>query len=65
MTQSKREKLIAFIKAKDTTYNYNGVNFKFYSDRDLLTLKKRIEWLRGKKRWSVTRGGGMQASAAA
>jgi hypothetical protein len=43
MTYIAREKLIEFIKANDRNYNYSAVNFKFYSDRDLIALKKKLE----------------------
>jgi hypothetical protein len=43
MTEEERKIVIEFIKANDSTYNYNAVNFKFYSDNDLLILKKRID----------------------
>ncbi|HXB40333.1 MAG TPA: hypothetical protein VNZ49_07300 [Bacteroidia bacterium] len=39
----KREELIEYIKQNDRTYNYNAVNFKYYSDKDLAILKKRID----------------------
>lgn len=43
MTEKERQNIIEFIKANDSTYNYNAVNFKYYSDLDLLVLKKRLE----------------------
>ena len=43
MTKKEREYLIAFIQANDNTYDYNAVNFKYYSDMDLLVLKARLE----------------------
>lgn len=43
MTEKEREKIIEFIKENDNTYNYTSVNFKFYSDKDLIVLKKNIE----------------------
>jgi hypothetical protein len=42
MTEELRKELIEFIKANDSTYNYNAVNFKYYSDKDLLVLKERL-----------------------
>ena len=43
MTHVAREKLIQFIKVNDITYNYSAVDFNYYSDGDLLALKKRLE----------------------
>ncbi len=38
-----RDELIAFIKEHDKTYDYEAVNFKFYSDEDLQRLKEKID----------------------
>lgn len=43
MTLEERERLIAFIKANDHTYNYNCVNFRYYSNFDLLIRKGKLE----------------------
>jgi hypothetical protein len=43
MTPEERETLIEYIKENDSTYNYNAVNFKYYTDEDLLVLKKRLD----------------------
>ena len=43
MTTKERDYLIAFIQSNDHTYDYNAVNFKYYSDMDLLVLKARLE----------------------
>jgi hypothetical protein len=43
MTHQERQHLIDFIKANDTTYDYSAVNFRYYSDEELLALKNRIE----------------------
>jgi hypothetical protein len=43
MTKKEREAIIEYIKANDSTYNYNAVNFKYYSDEDLLILKGRLD----------------------
>lgn len=43
MTKKERQYLIAFIQANDSTYDYNAVNFKYYSDMDLLVLKAKLE----------------------
>lgn len=43
MNQKEREELIEFIKTYDSTYNYNAVDFRYYSDKDLLVLKKRLD----------------------
>ena len=43
MKEEERQRMIEYIKANDCTYNYNAVNFKYYSDKDLLVLKKRLE----------------------
>lgn len=43
MSKKEREYLIAFIQANDSTYDYNEVDFKYYSDMDLLVLKARLE----------------------
>jgi hypothetical protein len=37
-----REELIEFIKVNDRNYNYNKVDFKFYSDEELQMIYKRI-----------------------
>jgi hypothetical protein len=42
MTLEDRKKLIDYIKANDHTYNYNAVNFKYYTDKDLLSRKERL-----------------------
>ena len=42
MTDKERESMIEDIKANDSTYNYNAVNFKYYSDEDLLILKSKL-----------------------
>ena len=43
MNLEERETLIKFIKENDSTYNYNAVNFKYYTDKDLIVLKKRLD----------------------
>ncbi|MDP2386251.1 MAG: hypothetical protein Q8M29_07755 [Bacteroidota bacterium] len=43
MNEEERQNIIEYIKANDSTYNYNAVNFKYYSDEDLLVLKKRLD----------------------
>ena len=43
MTPKEREIIIDYIKKNDSTYNYKAVDFKYYSDADLLKLKKRID----------------------
>lgn len=43
MTAEEREKLIEWIKANDSAYNYQAVNFKYYSDKELLIMKKKLE----------------------
>lgn len=43
MNEEERLSIIEFIKANDSTYSYNAVNFKYYSDEDLLVLKKRLD----------------------
>lgn len=43
MTNKEREGLIKFIKANDSSYDYSAVNFNYYSDKDLLALKNKIE----------------------
>jgi hypothetical protein len=43
MTPEEREALIEYIKENDRTYNYSAVNFKYYTDDELRTLKKRID----------------------
>jgi hypothetical protein len=47
MKEEERQNLIEYIKANDSTYNYNAVNFKYYSDEDLLVLKRRLDWEKG------------------
>lgn len=43
MNEEERQVIIEFIKANDSTYNYQAVNSKYYSDEDLLVLKKRLD----------------------
>jgi hypothetical protein len=43
MTAEERDALIEYIKDNDRMYNYNAVNFKYYTDEDLLILKQRID----------------------
>jgi hypothetical protein len=43
MTEKERQEIIEFIKAYDGTYDYSSVNFKYYSDEDLLALKKKLD----------------------
>lgn len=38
-----REKLIEYIKANDNRYRYDGVNFKHYTDEELILLKSKID----------------------
>jgi hypothetical protein len=42
MTEKEREDIIEYIKTYDITYNYNAVDFKYYSDEDLLILQQRL-----------------------
>lgn len=49
MNEGQRKELIEFIIAKDVHYDYKWVNFKYYSDNDLLAIKDRlIQGTRGK-----------------
>lgn len=43
MTQEERKDIIDFIISSDGTYDYSAVNFKFYSDDELIALKEKIE----------------------
>jgi hypothetical protein len=43
MTLKEREELVEFIKKNDITYNDNAVDFRYYSDDDLVILKKRLD----------------------
>lgn len=43
LREEEREELIRFIKTNDNTYNYNAVNFRYYTDRDLIILKKILD----------------------
>lgn len=38
-----REELIEYIKKNDNRYNYDAVNFKYFTDEDLITLRKKID----------------------
>lgn len=61
MSQEERETLIKYIKANDHSYSYTGVNFKYYSNADLRTLKKKIDL---EKRRSASHKGDIMPSAA-
>lgn len=38
-----REELIAYIKENDRKFNHHHLNFNYFSDEELLFLKKRID----------------------
>jgi hypothetical protein len=38
-----REELIKYIRTNDRWINYDRVNFNFFTDDDLLFLKKRVD----------------------
>ncbi len=64
MSQQERERLIKFIRENDNAYNYNGVDFKYYTNADLRILKKRIEReIKEKHRLAPTRNGMYQFAA--
>jgi hypothetical protein len=42
MLKRERKNIIEYIKANDHTYDYNAVNFNYYSDEELYELKKKL-----------------------
>ena len=62
MLQQEREELIEYIKVNDSTYDYNVFNFKYYTDKDLLELKKRVEMQMQNKSKPTAEDGGLQPS---
>ena len=43
LDEKAREELIQYIKTNDKRYNYDNVNFNYFTDEELLFLKKRVD----------------------